>query len=68
MKAEKAVQVDYSARLKPPYKWSVNIIGDRGTKMIVKRGEGAWVNAIYAAQELEKILDLKTNSIKAKKH
>jgi len=68
MRAERINEIDYSARLKPPYKWSVSIIGDRGTKMVVKQGKGAWTNTMYIAQELEQILDLKTNNIKTKKH
>jgi hypothetical protein len=68
MRAEKAQSVDYAARLEPPYKWTVTVVGDKGNKLAVKEGEGSWLTGFFEAQDLEIKYGLRTNGSSNKKH
>jgi hypothetical protein len=53
------VDVDYSAQLKPPYKWRTFAVRANGNKIILDNGEGSWVEAFLNAQDWRKLILIK---------
>jgi hypothetical protein len=60
MRLEEVARVDYSARLKPRYKWYVFAADETGKKKsIIEKGESSWTNAMWAAQDWTKLIEIK---------
>jgi len=53
------VDVIYQASERPPYKWRVLALGEDEQKMVLLEKEGSWVEAMFKAQELKKVLGIK---------
>jgi hypothetical protein len=60
------VDITYQAHDKPLYAWQIVAVGEDGQKMIMQKGEGSWVEAMFKAQDLRKALGVGNKNVERK--